>query len=269
MPKLAVLVIHGMGSQEEGFSKDTTNRLAKALEKGKHDPADVAWQEIYWADIVGPREKEYMDRARAQAKLHYIDLRDFVVNALGDAVAYQRVPGGKNTTYAEVHARVAERVSKLYTEKLESQAVPLVVLAHSLGGHVMSNYIWDMQKRKLPKITSDFERMKWLAGMITFGSNIPLFTFAYDPVVPIEFPGTKLSLALKRKARWFNFFDPDDVLGYPLRAINDAYKAVVNADIPINAGSIFSSWNPLSHDGYWKDDDFIEPVAKFLGSFLP
>jgi hypothetical protein len=35
-------------------------------------------------------------------------------------------------------------------------------------------------------------------------------------------------------------------------------------DISINAGSFFSSWNPLSHNAYWKDPDFYRPVARLL-----
>lgn len=74
---------------------------------------------------------------------------------------------------------------------------------------------------------------------------------------------------LKRKAKWLNFYDPDDVLGYPLKPINAAYDNVVTDDITINVGSWFStSWNPLSHSAYWTDNSFTKPVAKYVCSFL-
>ena len=115
---------------------------------------------------------------------------------------------------------------------------------------------------------SPFERMQKLAGIVTFGCNIPFFTFAYEAVEPIEFPPGELTATLKRKAKWLNYYDPDDVLGYPLKAINADYRKVVTKDIPINVGGVFSSWNPLAHGGYWTDNSFTKPVAKFITSFL-
>ncbi len=85
---------------------------------------------------------------------------------------------------------------------------------------------------------------------------------------PIGFPGSKLPQALREKARWFNFFDPDDILGYPLRPINFAYRKIVDEDIAINVGGLNSSWNPLSHTKYWTDNDFTKPVAAFLEKLL-
>jgi len=110
--------------------------------------------------------------------------------------------------------------------------------------------------------------MQTLAGMITFGCNLPLFTFAYRRIEPITFPAKQLPVALRDKAKWLNFFDPDDVLGFPLKPINKAYDAVVTADIDVNVGGIFTNWNPVSHNEYWEDRSMAKPVAEFLCSFL-
>ena len=112
--------------------------------------------------------------------------------------------------------------------------------------------------------------MHTLAGMVTFGCNIPLFTFAYTNVAPIVFPAAELPDPgdVRDKAKWLNYYDPDDVLGYPLKSINAAYDAVVDEDIPINVGGLFSSWNPLSHNKYWTDNDFTKPAAEFIATFL-
>ena len=61
---------------------------------------------------------------------------------------------------------------------------------------------------------------------------------------------------------------PDDILGYPLRPINDAYRRTVHRDIAINVGGLFASWNPLSHARDWTDGDFVRPVARFLATLL-
>ena len=140
------------------------------------------------------------------------------------------------------------------------------------SGFFTDDYIWDMQHPggNPPPGLSPFERMHTLAGMVTFGCNIPLFTFAYTNVVPIVFPAAELPDPgdVRDKAKWLNYFDPDDVLGYPLKSINAAYDAVVDEDIPINVGGLFSSWNPISHTKYWTDNDFTKPAAEFIATFL-
>jgi len=65
-----------------------------------------------------------------------------------------------------------------------------------------------------------------------------------------------------------NFYDPDDVLGYPLKAINQKYNQVVNKDTAVNVGGIFSNWNPMAHKKYWTDNDFTKPVTRFIQGFL-
>ena len=64
------------------------------------------------------------------------------------------------------------------------------------------------------------------------------------------------------QSKWDNYFDEDDVLGYPLKPIGASYDKAVNRDIAINAGTWLTSWNPLSHEGYWTDDDLISPTAR-------
>jgi hypothetical protein len=139
----------------------------------------------------------------------------------------------------------------------------------------MSNYIWDMQNQRGADVDavwrpdlSDFEMMKTLAGLMTFGSNLPLFAFAYENPEPISFPGPGLSPELAAKAKWLNFYDKDDVLGYPLRPLSDGYAAVVDDDIEIDAGSWGSGLTPISHVAYWTDHSFTKPVAGFLRSLL-
>ena len=264
---LAVVVIHGMGAQDPPFAQPMIDELTDRVRDAGHDPDRIAWQSVFWADVLEPRQRRYLVDARRGNDLDFIKLRRFVLSALGDASAYRKLPGAANTTYQQIHARVAQGLDDLYATGLGSTAKPLLVLAHSLGGHIMSNYVWDMQQGTAAA-PNPFERMETLAGMVTFGCNIPLFTFAYDPVVPIDFPGPALTPAVAAKAKWLNFFDPDDVLGYPLKPINAAYDNTVDQDIAINVGSILTSWNPLSHTGYWTDNDLTRPVAAFIASFL-
>lgn len=267
--ELAVLVIHGMGSQEnDHFADDMIDEMKERLSDLDKDPDTVVFQPIYWADIVEPRQKAYLDNAQNNNDLDYIDLRRFMISALGDASAYQKLEDtNTNTTYEKIHTCIDETLKSLYEDTLSSTSVPVIIMAHSLGGHIMSNYIWDMQKAD-PADVSDFQKLETLCGLLTFGCNIPLFTFSYDNITPITFPPTNLPADLKAKAKWLNYYDPDDILAYPLRSINEPYSQTVSEDIAINVGGLFSMWNPLSHLKYWTDNDFTKPAAKYLAKFL-
>jgi hypothetical protein len=282
--RLAVMTIHGMGSQQPGFSTPLHNEL-KRLIGPEH--VGVVWEEVFWADITAKRQQEYLAAARADYELDYIRIRNFVVGALGDAVAYQRVEPAETSreyervremgTYLKIHERIASVVKKIYEHDLGGEPVPLVVLAHSLGGHIFTNYYWDVHHQGADEYRveelrdqrlSTFERLDWTTGIVTFGCNIPLFTFALDEVVPIDFPPPRLSARYKEVAQWLNLFDPDDVLGYPLKPISPAYEDVVTEDIPIDVGNPFIGWTPVSHTQYWTDNDLTRRVADLLKRIL-
>jgi hypothetical protein len=267
--KLAVTVTHGMGAQTNDFADAMIDEVKGRLAKLKVKPADVLWQSVFWADVLQPRQDKLWHDLSRDHDLDYVKIRRFVLSALADAVAYQRVPGPQQDVYEEVHACVRKHLQELRA-KAGGQDLPVIVMAHSLGCAVMTDYIWDRQKETQAGNPSGTptEQLDLLAGVITFGCNLPVFSLAYDPVMAIAFPPPTLPAALKPVAKWFNYFDPDDVLGYPLKPLSPSYTAAVTEDRAINAGGIFSSWNPLAHSGYWTDNDFTGPVAAQIAAVL-
>lgn len=265
-PELGVLIVHGMGSQTEDFAQGIIDDLTDKL----GDKADnVCFQPVFWAPVLSGREAAVWNRLSAECDLDWVKLRKFFLNAFGDASAYRYVPNEPDCVYYQIHDKVHEGLKAL-RDRLGGDGKPLIVIAHSLGSVIMSNYIWDRQQgMDAPRYgQSGFEKMESLAGLVTFGSNIPLFVLAYDPVVCIAFPPDALDAGLKAKAKWLNFFDPDDVLGWPLKELGDDYRKAVTEDREINVGGILTSWNPLSHSEYWTDGDFTGPVAEFIGGFV-
>ena len=153
---------------------------------------------------------------------------------------------------------------------------PLVVVAHSLGSVIASDYVWDAQHPETGRAqgANPFERMETLAGLVTFGSTLPLFTLALPRVVAIAPPRTSPGLpdAVRAVARWDNYYDPDDVLGWPLQPLSEGYRLLVE-DRAINAGRgvfdlIVRSWNPLSHEIYWRDAEVIKAIAQMLTQLM-
>lgn len=267
---LGVLIVHGMGSQPETFANDLRERLKPRIQALGHDEARIAWESGYWAAELEHKENELWSDM-SLGELRWDQLRRFIVSALGDAVAYRPTGSGHRDVYFTIHDAIQRRLQSLRRE-LGNEDKPLVVLAHSLGAHIVSNFAWDARQGHFQgeksKQWSAFERMETLITFITFGCNIPILTLAYEGVESIPFPPPELEPALRDAAKWLNFYDMDDVLAYPLKRLSPSYDGSVTEDIAINVGGPLQAWNPMSHSGYWSDSDFIDRVASAIGDVL-
>ncbi len=265
--KLAVAVIHGMGSQEESFAEPLSEELTDRFSELGGDPADLVFQSIYWAPVLIQEETKLWEKVTKKHDLDYTKLRRFMLNALGDAIAYQlvqKVATGDKNAYEEIHAVVRQALRDL--AQRAGDAVPLVILAHSLGSIIISNYLWDLSKN--PTSPPPLEGGETLAALVTFASPLALWSLRYKNFgKPIRFPPPNLNARFPQvKPKWINFFDEDDILAYPLKTLNSEYEQVVSEDIAISVGGLFAGWNPLAHSVYWTDDDFTKPVAELLYS---
>ena len=279
--KIGVLVIHGMGSQDSTFAYDMIAELKKRL---KPHADRFVWEPIFWARKLMDREAglleklgEAQDPDGRRIWLEWHKTREFVFHNFGDAVAYhrEREDGEPTSVYHDIHRIVDASVRRLKAQ-LPSPDSPIVVMAHSLGAHIMSNYIWDHQPDSAGEVHGDYEPLPSVAAMITFGCNIPLFSLSFETATPIDLPGAGVTKPeLVKASRWLNFLDVDDVLGWPLRPLYEKDRAKLKRkqqeetvdrieDHAINVGAVLQSWNPLAHGKYWEDDDFTIPSAAYL-----
>ena len=53
MNEIGILTIHGVGSQERGFSEEFQGKVTEKLQQKS---AKFIWQEIYWADKLIERK---------------------------------------------------------------------------------------------------------------------------------------------------------------------------------------------------------------------
>jgi pimeloyl-ACP methyl ester carboxylesterase len=270
---LGVLFVHGIGEQDKTFADAAWEELRGQLQKSGRDPARIAWRSGHWADIVQSRQDALWSRLDL-TDLDWDDLRGFVISFLADATAYRKTGAGHAGIYGSIHEKIRSALADLRIE-LGDADKPLIVVAHSLGGLIMSNYVWDAAHgdtseegcRPLSE-WSPFERAETLVGFVTMGCNIPLFTLAYDEIESITFPPATLEPALLDVARWLNVYDRDDVLGYPIKQLSKSYSRAVTCDIEIDAGNALTSWNPKVHSTYWSNRAFINEVANLTGDVL-
>jgi hypothetical protein len=252
-----------MGEQRRGYARAFRDGLRARLAARGTPWGSIAFAEILWADLLAGKEERLLERLRGAGPLRYRRLRRFAVSALGDAVAYQPVEredlaSGELDVYARVHERLARGLESL--ARRAGPRAPLVLVAHSLGTVIASNYLWDCQHGRAPeKARSPLARGETLWHLVFLGSGLALWSLRYREYgTPIRFPVGDPA------GEWLCFYDPDDVLGYPVKPINQGYARAVTADLPVSVGGPLSSWNPLSHTGYWRSRRVLDEVARLL-----
>ncbi|PZT52764.1 chemotaxis protein [Paenibacillus silvae] len=273
MTRVAVMVIHGLGMQKEDYADKLIACLSKQMDRVMVQPGAAEQlldiEPVFWADVFEEREEALFQQLVRSPGLNYQALRRFVIHYLADAVAYQPVEK-QGHNYDAVH-RTLSRAMHALAQRNGPEA-PLCVIAHSLGAVIASNFFYDLQypsSSRIPEImdvNAALERGDTLTNFYTFGTTLPLWSLRYDDFSrPIQVP---CSQALHHfpglEGEWINFYERNDILGYPLRPIDPAYAAAVKEDIEIRVGGPATSWNPLSHGGYFASERMNLRIAQGL-----
>lgn len=275
--KVIVVAIHGMGDTPKNFAKGLLDDLEKRL---GHD----VWRNrilptsIYYQKLLQTNQRRVMT-AMKRADIDWIKMRQFMLYGFSDASGLERRADMKDSPYHQAQKIIRNTLGSAYDQN--GGKAPVVIIAQSLGGQVISNYIWDAQQSNPSQGTwkhdpaetdpnrDSFLRLKTLKFFYTTGCNIPIFVSGF-PKEKIKAIKTSTS---GYRIQWKNLYDPDDVLGWPLKPLSPTYKVAVTRDIPINAagsllGMIGQSWNPFSHRAYWKDGDVLRPLRNDIRSLL-
>lgn len=301
---VAVVFVHGINTLEPNYH----SRMQAAIEAQLPERVRglVTFRSVYWAARVRERQKQYLDAVGKDALFDATAYRLLVVQGLGDAAAYQKTRNHKNSAYYQIQSDVRTILDELDGEGAPDR--PLIFIGHSLGCHIISSFVWDINTVKQRgasdvakededaikfveylKDGSPFRRLDTLAGLVTMGSNMPLFTFTFGPerVMPITtsrneqetpaFPGAGLQQPTLGKVRWLNYYSRYDLLGYPLKPLNTAYaQAERLADIEVASEGwwrrALSTLIPpfaavaayRAHTGYWINRRVVRGSADLI-----
>ncbi len=304
--KVAVLFVHGIYNLNLEYHKPMQDRIVAALPKRLREFVD--FEPVNWAEIVREHQRDYLQKCAQQGLFDATTYRCMALQGLGDAAAYQKTRIHTNSSYYQIQGEVRAAIDRLDGRGEPDR--PLIVIGHSLGCHILSSFAWDINtiKRFTPERLqsednvkvrefhdylmkgSAFRRLDTLAGFVSMGNNMPLFTFTFGPkrIVPITqprregehpaFPGEALDPAVKDRARWNNYYSRHDILGFPLRPLNGAYAAeprltdfeVVSEGWPKRIFNTF--WPALSaysaHTGYWTTKPVIKGAARLITDII-
>lgn len=211
---LNCIFVHGVGKQKSDFAHDARRYLRSAL---KSRGIEMYARSVHWAPILDDGEKKMLESVGKLGSSNRMSQR-LVVETLADALCYQH----KQET---IQYLVDYELSQF-----NNQADEVVVFAHSLGVLLMSDYLRNRPKVKIQKFVS-------------FGTNLQLFNIGRESafVCPEQ---------LKGVGRWTNYWDEDDMLGWPVSGWLPHVK-----DTEVSVGPWWSGWTGLSHIGYFEDKD--------------
>ena len=267
--KVALIVVHGMGDTDKTYH-------LKFEEKIKHEMGEtwdaVIFRPIYYQGILQASQEEIFDEMRPH--IDWKKLRRFMLYSFSDAASLEHKKDIEGSPYTKTQEMIRGELLKIY-ESCEA-SIPVVVFAHSLGSQVISNYIWDAQRQQAnygvwknltvkPNDSEDcFLRLQSLVRFYTVGCNIPIFVAGHKEIMAINQPHEEF--------KWYNFFDEDDVLGWPLIPLSESYRDLVT-DISVDLGGgtfniNLKGWNPFSHQMYWQDSAIIRHLAEELRNIL-
>ena len=259
---VAIITLHGMGTTEPDYYHDLEKKLRKAVGVAEWDER-VHLEPVYYQDLLQGHQDEVWAEMDDEHDLRWGLLRKFMLSAFSDAASIEHsLRTFDRTLYNAVHEKIAHAFDQSFVA-LGNEAKPVILIAQSLGCEQASNYIWDARTGKRffagASPVSDemdaFRRLGSCSHLITTGCNIPIFKSGLASPRIFKRPNTDFE--------WHNYFDKDDVLGYPMRAMA-AFKVDWLYDHAISVGGFLTGWNPVSHTKYWTDKDLIGPVRDFI-----
>jgi hypothetical protein len=268
-PQIGVLIIHGMGDQKEDYASQFIKRLNLALGKRSQE---VYIASCYWANILQEQQNNIMEKVMQSDEPCLRRVRKWMISNLGDPPGYLSAYfRGSGSAYDRIHATVRSALSEIENNLESSGQKPLIVLAHSLGSVIVSNFLWDEQhKHEVENSGSHFCRMGTLTTLITFGSNIPLFLPPVDKIECIQHPSELTPPHLRALCKWLNIYAAADVLGYPISKLWDNANGTQIIDEVINPWPLALpiSRTPLAHSFYMRSNKFITRVASEITATL-
>lgn len=138
---VGVLLVHGINANDltyaEPFMRAVRGRLSSE-EWGR-----VHWHPVFWADAVRPHQSSYLYRSGLGADTiwDYLGLRRFVISGLADAASYEKSFDPNDSVYEDIQRKLTRGIKHL--KDANDPDRPLIIVAHSLGCHIVSTYIHD------------------------------------------------------------------------------------------------------------------------------
>lgn len=275
-----ILILHGIGGHQPGFSTSLRVSLHDVFETSignmlsqPYPVHSILSYEAVWSPAVLPDQGALWDalfpKMSGTDRIQYwTALREFFVFYLGDAVAYIESPGVNK--YRQIHGKVLNALNQCASNAAAQGATAaspalLIIVGHSLGSVIASDLVYDLTNlARAQRLGISWPAELRLANFFTFGSPLSVYSLRFGPPRAFDTP---IQLG-DPDGLWINMYDPQDIIGYPVKPLNPQHNAAVFADVVLNAGNAWKFWQwwkqatPLSHNLYWEDKTVAEIIGR-------
>lgn len=213
-------------------------------------------------------------------QLLFVLRENIFLRGFGDAIYYCSSEGEE-----DIRRVVYEQILRQVDEYASADEVRLHLVGHSLGVTVAHDMLYGLfAPDHVPDFVADeqgtplgralFE--KWrskaqrgelrLGSLVTMASQLPLFIMRKRSLVKTLYENGLLDPAVigisttDTRTRWVNFYDVDDILGYPTRRLYEVCPALVEVQVDI------ADLPDRAHIGYWADAKVIERAAELIAN---
>ena len=237
--RIAIVTVHGQGTYKKNAHKELSNNVINRLDI---DPSKVKVLPVYYYSKIQKAQDELLERMGDISPRMLVGIREKIVSSFGDP----------STIYFDKdnYNLVMEAIKEQFVmaQKWIGFDGQIIVLAHSLGTAVISNFLWDAQQAGIK-----YNKLKLL---VTTGSPLPVFISGIDEdkITPIKMPSYNF--------KWLNLWKKKDVLSFPLSPVNEAYDKLVE-DIRVKKGFYL-----FAHGSYASDKKVIKKIAKEINKLL-
>lgn len=257
--QLGVLIVHGIGIQEKGYSDPLQKSVDQLIDKSGLIANQVTFKEVLYADVFDVQAKKrggYLINTSYWIQLITRAVRWLLIFIFGDAISYR-------AQYKAVHQQISLGLEELQN-KLPAET-PIIIVAHSMGAIAMSDYIYDLQEDKFPELK--LTKIANLKALITLGCNIPLFQMGYTETLCIRRPESDTQ---NQDFYWQNFYSPFDALGYRMAKYYTIRPSLQFPllDSKVYVGNLLTIWNVFSHIGYWSNGKIQKHLARTIIKLL-
>jgi hypothetical protein len=262
---IVFLTLHGMGDENPAYADRLANKVAESIGESQWDR--VHFEAINYQSLMQPNQEEYFDRVRAKVDNKW--LRKAVLYRLADPGTLESSRNIDNGAYELTQKRIFDALGRAY-HAVGNRQVPVMMIGESLGAQVLSSYVWDANRNEVPdyglwqrdhsSIDAEdlkFRKLKSFHRFMSIGCNIPIFVSGLPRADRAAFAAPNTPF------KWFNYYDEDDVLGWPLQGLSSSFDSLVT-DVPIEVGRSVERSTVFSHTRYWKDGDVYREATKHL-----
>lgn len=241
MSKVAVIYLHGQGSYKENSHDEIMENITDNI--GFNSSQIAVFPVMYYSHIQDNQDDLLLRMNISRPKI-VSRIRNKIISSFGDPSTIYH----NEKAYDFVMQKIKYQflLAQAYLQGSENGS--LVVIAHSLGTVLISNYLWDAQQANI-----NYQNLKLV---VTTGSPMPVFISGIDQdkIEPIKKPCPNF--------QWLNFWNKKDALSFPYQPINNKYDELIE-DIETKKGLWF-----YAHGSYKKDKRVYKRVAKEIQTLL-